>query len=49
MPPDAPLWESRLLPRAKTCTSRIAHVVLTTHLRDHEPEAKAIGKKAEKP
>ena len=25
MPPDTPLWESRLLPRRKTCTSRIAH------------------------
>ena len=25
MPPDAPLWESHLLPRRKTCTSRIAH------------------------
>jgi hypothetical protein len=25
MPSDAPPWESRLLPRRKTCTSRIAH------------------------
>ena len=25
MPPDAPLWESRLLPQGNACTSRIAH------------------------
>jgi len=29
------------------CTNNA--VVLTTNLRDHEPLAKAIGKKAEKP
>jgi hypothetical protein len=34
MPPDAPLWESHLLPRRKTCTSRIAHEIVTTILRD---------------
>ena len=37
MPPDAPLWESHLLPRRKTCTSRIAHTLVGAVGIEHDP------------
>ena len=47
MPPDAPLWESRLLPPRKTCTSRIAHdIFVRRELRGAKVNSDCVRKKS---